>query len=588
MPSRAQVEPTDDWRQIELLARAPGQRSYELIRPVVLFGQSPAERAAETGAAQRTLYRQVARFDQLGLAGLLPPPKVEKHRRLPAEMRQAILDAKREHQPLRVHELTTICWARFGHRPSPHTVKRILAEDPPPPRTHRRFPPYHAIADPLQRRLAIVRLHAEGWNAKSIAAYLETSRQTVHATLKRWADDEFAGLPDKSRAPHRRGTKVTLRAIATVKELQENPLLGEFRIHSALKRLGIFLSPRTCGRILALNRTLYGLPKPERVPREPKPMPFQAVRRHQYWSADIRYVDHGLGEFKVYSITILDNYSRAIVASGLSRTQDLGAFLMVLFMAIQRHGAPEGLVTDGGSVFRAKHLLTVLDRLGVAKHEIDRRQAWQNYVEANFGIQRRLADWHFAHAATWAGLLAVHDHWVAEHNYQDHYAHQDRPEDRRSPAAVLHRVCGKLIEPEELHRIFYSTRFGRVLDRAGYARFRRWRVYAERGLGREPVAVWLYAEHLTLVYRDEPLAQYRVTYQPDQRRLKAVTPELLFETAHRSPQLPLWLRDDDGLPVLRLSAYAPRRPRVAGAFQPPLFTLEEGGPEAASRQRRVD
>ena len=341
MPSRPQVAPIEDWHQIELLARAPGQRTYELIRPVVLFGQSPAERAAETGAAARTLYRQVARFDQLGMAGLVPPPKVEKHRALPPEVRQANLDAKREHPSLNMHELTTICWARCGHRPSSHTVKRVLAESPPPPRTHRRFPPYHAIADPSQRRLAIVRLHVEGWNATSIAAYLETSRQTVHTTLKRWAEEEFAGMPDKSRAPHRRGTKVTLRAIATVKELQENPLLGEFRVHAALKRLGIFLSPRTCGRILALNRTLYGLPKPEPVPREPKPMPFKAARRHQYWSADIRYLDHGLGGFKVYSVTILDNYSRAIVASGLSRTQDLGAFLMVLFMAIQQHGAPE-------------------------------------------------------------------------------------------------------------------------------------------------------------------------------------------------------------------------------------------------------
>ena len=52
MPSRPQVAPTEDWRQIELLARAPGQRTYELIRPAVLFGQSPAERAAETGAAE--------------------------------------------------------------------------------------------------------------------------------------------------------------------------------------------------------------------------------------------------------------------------------------------------------------------------------------------------------------------------------------------------------------------------------------------------------------------------------------------------------------------------------------------------------
>ena len=148
----------------------PGQRSYELIRPVVLFGQSPAERAAETGAAARTLFRQVARFDQLGMASVVPPPKVETHRLLPAAVRQAILDAKREHPALHVHDLTTICWARCGHRPSAHTVTRILAEHPPPPRTHRRFPPSHAIADPTQRRLAIVRLHVEGWNATSIAA----------------------------------------------------------------------------------------------------------------------------------------------------------------------------------------------------------------------------------------------------------------------------------------------------------------------------------------------------------------------------------------------------------------------------------
>jgi hypothetical protein len=117
-----------------------------------------------------------------------------------------------------------------------------------------------------------------------------------------------------------------------------------------------------------------------------------------------------------------------------------------------------------------------------------------------------------------------------------------------------------------------------VLDRAGYARFRRWRVYAERGLGGEPVAVWLCAEHLTLVCQDGPLAQYRVAYQPDQRRLKAAAAAQLFETAHRSPQLPLWTAGEDGwLPVLRLPAYAPRQPRPPGAVQPPLCPLDNVG-----------
>lgn len=75
---RDRIEPTDDWQQLELLVRSSGQRTYELIRPVVLFGQPPAERAAETSTAARTVYCHVARFEERGLGGLEPPPKIEK------------------------------------------------------------------------------------------------------------------------------------------------------------------------------------------------------------------------------------------------------------------------------------------------------------------------------------------------------------------------------------------------------------------------------------------------------------------------------------------------------------------------------
>lgn len=185
-----------------------------------------------------------------------------------------------------------------------------------------------------------------------------------------------------------------------------------------------------------------------------------------------------------------------------------------------------------------------------------------------------MADWGFAHAATWAELLVVHDQWVADYNYQDHFAHRHRQEDRRSPAAVLHRVCGHLVDPAALHRAFYSTRFGRTLDQAGFARFRRWRVYAERGLAGEPVAVWLYAEYLTIVGKDEPLAQYRVAYQPDKRHLKTVTEAHRYETPYRSPQPPLWAwGDDEWLRVIRLSAYASRRPRAGSSVQLALFPV---------------
>jgi transposase len=557
------MEPTDDWQQLQLLSRFPEQRTYELLRPVALFGHSPPERARQTNTPERTLYRQAARFETDGMASLFAPVPT-RQRRLPAEMRQALRQLTAEYRAFRPNELATICEVRFGRRPSSHTIRRLLAEELAPAIMPRRYPLYHEISDPAERRLAIIRLHSEGWNKQSIAGYLGISRETVHVTLRRWIEEGVFGLDDKSRARKPGVRKVDLRTLVIVRELQENPELGEFRVHAALKQLGIDLSPRTCGRILALNRRLYGLRGPARAERELKPMPFKASRRHQYWTVDIRYLDHTLDDGKIYCISILENYSRAILASGVSRRQDLTAYLMVLFAAIRQHGAPEALVSDGGGVFRAKQAQHNYAVLGIVKEQIEPRQSWQSYIETAFNVQRRMADWHFAQASTWSELLTVHDQWVANYNYQVHWAHRDREDDRHSPAEVLGWVHGRQYTPEELHRVFYATRFGRILNRAGYVRFRHWRLYGERGLAGEAVAVWLYGEHLTVAFADEALAQYGVTYQPDQRHLATVTLERLFETPYQSPQLPLWERPpDDWLTVIRVAPYAPRQLRAA-------------------------
>lgn len=458
-------------------------------------------------------------------------------------------------------------------------MKRILAEATPAPPAARRFPPYHAFADPVAARLAIIRLHIEGWNSTSIAGYLQISRDMVYRTLQRWVAAGVAGLPDKPHARKDGPRKGDLRAIATVRELQENLALGEWRVHTALKRLGVVLSPRTCGRILALNRKLYGLPKPTATQKAPKPKPFAAQRRHQIWSVDLRYLDmHRLGGSQIYVISILDNYSRTILASGLSWTQDLTAYLLVLYAALRQHGAPEVLVSDGGSVFKAKQALRIYAALGTRKEQIERKQPWQNYIETAFNIMRRMADWDFGRAATWAELLAAHDQWVVNYNYQDHWAHRHRDEGARSPAAVLAWVHGRAFAPDELHRVFYATRFRRTVDRLDYVRFRHWRVYGERGVAGEHAAVWLYGEHLTVVFADEPLAQYRVTYQPDKRHLKTVADPHLFETPHRSPPLPLWeLGDGEWLTVLRASPYAARRRGLGRALQASLFSRQDSG-----------
>src|SRR5439155_6736617 len=211
------------------------------------------------------------------------------------------------------------------------------------------------------------------------------------------------------------------------------------------------------------------------------------------------------------------------------RSQDLLAFLAVLHAAVRRYGAPEALVSDGGSVFLAKQAGAVYRALGISKEQIAPRQAWQSYIETTFNIQRRMADWHFGQAESWTELREAHDRWVADYNYQVHWAHREREDGRRSPAEVLSWVTGTVYPDGELRRLF-SLRFTRRLDQLGYVRFRHWRIYGERGLAAAHGAVWLYGENLTVHFAEEPLAQYKVAYERDQKRLKTVTEPRLFET----------------------------------------------------------
>jgi hypothetical protein len=131
------VEPTEDWEQLAPLLEWPEQERYEEIRPLVLFGESVAERAGEGGTSASALYRRMDRFGTEGMEGLFGAEKARR-RRLPPAMRRLIVDTKSEHPPIR------------------------------------------------ERRMAVVSLHSWGWAPKSIASYLKLHKSTVYRVLKRW------------------------------------------------------------------------------------------------------------------------------------------------------------------------------------------------------------------------------------------------------------------------------------------------------------------------------------------------------------------------------------------------------------------
>ena len=254
------------------------------------------------------------------------------------------------------------------------------------------------------------------------------------------------------------------------------------------------------------------------------------------------------------------------MASGISKTQNLTDYLLVLFAAIRQHGTSAMLVSDSGSIFKAKQAMSIYERLGIQKVQIEKRQSWQNLIESQFNLQRRLADFDFAQDATWTRILATHAKWVADHNYQPHYAHKDRQDGRLSPAEVMGWVRGNIRTAEKLHRIFYQTRHLRRLNKAGFLKFRHWRLDAEYGLAKRQVVICLYEEHLTVEWASAPLAQYHVEYQPNKKDFRQVSPTQLFETPYQSTQLSLWLagevtwhqviRETPGLPRRKKRVFA--------------------------------
>ena len=578
---RQRVEHTEDWEQLKLLVKWPEQERYEEIRPLVLFGDSVLERAEETEVSERTLYRRLESFDRDGVESLFANERSWR-KALPPWIRRLIVNLKAEYPPFNLNEIANVVYVHSGRKPDVRTVRGVLEDSALPLKIVRLFDPYHELRDGRERRMAVVSLHSSGWSVKAIAGYLKVNRDTVYEVLRRWVGQGPDGLEDRKRGRPRGTGKVDLGAMNEVRRLQQNPGLGAFRVHAALEQIGIHLSERTCGRILAINRRIYGYQKPEAGRREKKPMPFASSRRHEYWTTDVRYIDeHRIpSEGRLYVVTVLENHSRAILSSAVTRSQDTSAFLSVLHRAVERCGSPEALVTDSGSIFLANRAKRIYGALGIAKHEIERGRPWQSYVETHFNVQKRMADWHFARAESWAGIAQAHDRFVNDYNAQRHFAHLEREDGRRSPTEVLGWITGVRYLPEDLERAFFSARYSRVLDNLGYARFRRWRIYGEEGLAMKEAELWLQERTLTLEYAGEALSRYDVEYLPGSTKFKGVSRPELFENSNVLPQLKLFgleaLGERGWLKSLKLDEYAPRGSRRPTALQASLFPFLTG------------
>ncbi len=236
-PKRTRRERTDEWARIQQWTLWPEQELYEQIRPLVLFHETAGERAKEIDVPQRTLSRKADEFERDGMQSLFASREQGGARAtsktLPEEIRQLIVGLHAELPTMSWREIAEVCYIRYGRRPDHKSVKHLAISGLLPSLPARRYQPWHQIPDPAERKLAAIRLHAEGWSITSIAEYLATSRHTIYDTLQRWMEEGVRGLEAKPKT-NKGVRKVTLSVRNEIRKLQQNHLLGEYRVHAVM------------------------------------------------------------------------------------------------------------------------------------------------------------------------------------------------------------------------------------------------------------------------------------------------------------------------------------------------------------------
>ncbi len=548
----------EDFDRIRMACIDPLQYAYELIRPIVLFGESAAERSRQTGVDRTVIGEKARRFVTDGMSALADgrtQPATGQGPTYADAIAGYILYLKQRYPPIHLREIERILARKFGYHTNHHTLKRFLAPYETPLQLELDLSTFSSFGDGYEARWTVVRMAQEGWNKTSIADCLKLSRRHVYNILDAFDKHGFDGLKDhRTRPLHHPDNQLNLPFLKTLLDLQrEYPRAGRVRLYGILEQQqeDALPSERTVGRGMATNRQFHGAPGPWVSARDEPPapvsyhhLPYRPTHPHHMWFTDIRYLVQ-LGGSWVYSICVMEGYSRKMLAGMVSEHQDLTAVLQILYVALAEYGCPEAIVSDNGSVFTAGAYLSILKALEIEALHIEKGKPWQNLIEAQFKVQLRLADFKFEQAQTLEAIQNEHAAFIDTFNTTRHYAHRRRADGYRTPVDVLGWLRGRRMEAKDLRELFRRSEFLRTVNPYGFVSVQRFYIYAESGLSRKRVLIWIYEGELSIEYQRTVVARYRCEYDPRHQTLQGLSNPTLYQTCFTPPQLDLIELDDE-------------------------------------------
>jgi hypothetical protein len=122
------VSAQEDFEQIRRQFVDPLQHDYEVIRPIVLFGETAAERSRQTGMERTTVGDKVRRFVLDGMEGLRDRRTAARGPQepgYPEAIAGYLIYLKQLYPPMHLREMERIVLRKFGYKTNHHTLKRF-------------------------------------------------------------------------------------------------------------------------------------------------------------------------------------------------------------------------------------------------------------------------------------------------------------------------------------------------------------------------------------------------------------------------------------------------------------------------------
>jgi len=326
-------------------------------------------------------------------------------------------------------------------------------------------------------------------------------RSTFYYWLSR--RETYHTYENRSSAPHHTHGKVTeeIKA-AVIDKRRRNPRLGSWRLSQ------FQYEDQTLGRT-----TIWHILVEARQSRLPPQFHYHLTHPHQIWFIDHMHLRTLPNNQKVYSLIVLDGFSRMLLNDEICLSKGAREACLILLRAFARWGLPEEILSDNAGAFISLLYRLLLGVLRVKVSYITPGCPWENpFAESFIGTLRAYFYPHMQRQKTVAGVQRV---YAEKTDYYNHRVHWEfRHDEVKTPLGRLGSTKGRSM-PEDFELRFLATgkRFTRTVDGQGRISWKRYHLYIRAELKKEKIEIQEFFDSLVIVYKSGTVASYECTHE---------------------------------------------------------------------------